>query len=86
MTTTLNDILHIAVLCVALALLNLPSFANAAATQPYPLKTCLVTGNELGSMGKVITKTHAGQEIKLCCKPCVRKFDANPTKYLGKLK
>jgi len=53
---------------------------------PYPLKTCLVTGIELGSMGKPITKLYNGQEIKLCCKPCIKKFDANPTKCLGKLK
>jgi hypothetical protein len=57
-----------------------------AASSSYPLKTCIVTGNELGSMGKVVTKVHEGQEIKFCCKPCVKKFDANPAKYLSKLK
>ena len=58
----------------------------AAGTKSYPLKECLVTGNELGSMGKVITTVHAGQEVKLCCKPCIKKFNANPQKYLSKLK
>ena len=58
---------------------------SAADVKPYPLKTCLVTDNELGSMGKPITKVYNGQEIKLCCKPCIKKFDANPAKYLGKL-
>ncbi len=58
----------------------------SAAPAAYPLKTCLVSGNELGSMGKTITKVYDNQEIKLCCKPCIKKFDANPTKYLGKLK
>ena len=61
------------------------SLASAAPVS-YPLKTCLVSGNELGSMGKVITKVYNDQEIKLCCKPCIKKFDANPAKYLGKLK
>lgn len=56
-----------------------------AAPVAYPLKTCLVTGNELGSMGKPITKVYNGQEIKLCCKPCIKKFEANPAKYLSKL-
>lgn len=60
------------------------SLALAAPTA-YPLKTCLVSGNELGSMGKPITKVYQDQEIKLCCKPCIKKFDANPAKYLGKL-
>jgi hypothetical protein len=57
-----------------------------AADKPYPLPTCIVSGNKLGSMGKVIVKSHEGQEIKFCCKPCVKKFDANPAKYLAKLK
>jgi len=57
----------------------------AAAPTAYPLKTCVVTGNELGSMGKPITQVYNDQEIKLCCKPCIKKFDANPAKYLGKL-
>jgi len=61
------------------------SLASAAPTA-YPLKTCLVTGNELGSMGKPITKVYNGQEVKLCCKPCIKKFDANPAKYMTKLK
>lgn len=57
-----------------------------AAPAAYPLKTCVVSGNELGSMGKPITKVYENQEIKLCCKPCIKKFDANPAKYLSKLK
>ncbi len=58
----------------------------AVAAARYPLKTCVVTDNELGSMGKVVTKVYDGQEVKFCCKPCVKKFDANPAKYLAKLK
>lgn len=58
----------------------------SAAPAAYSLKTCLVSGNELGSMGKPITKVYKDQEIKLCCKPCIKKFEANPAKYLGKLK
>lgn len=58
----------------------------SAAPAAYPLKTCVVSGNELGSMGKPITKVYNGQEVKLCCKPCIKKFDANPAKFLSKLK
>jgi hypothetical protein len=58
----------------------------AADVKPYPLKVCLVSGNELGSMGKPITKVYGSQEIKFCCKPCIKKFDANPAKYMAKLK
>jgi YHS domain-containing protein len=58
---------------------------SAADVKPYPLKNCLVSGNELGSMGKPITKVYDGQEIKFCCKPCIKKFEAKPAKYLQKL-
>ncbi len=57
----------------------------AEKARPYPLKTCLVSGNDLGSMGGPITKVYNGQEIKFCCKPCIKKFEANQPKYLGKL-
>ena len=57
----------------------------APSAKRYPLNHCLVTDNELGSMGKVVTKTYDGQEIKFCCKPCVAKFEKNPAKYLAKL-
>jgi hypothetical protein len=68
-------------------LLLLTSFGLQAApgTKAYPLKTCLVSGNTLGSMGDPVTKVYAGQEIKFCCKPCVKKFEANQAKYLSKL-
>lgn len=58
---------------------------HAADVKPYPLKTCIVSGNELGTMGKPITKVYDNQEIKFCCKPCIKKFEANQAKYLGKL-
>jgi hypothetical protein len=56
-----------------------------AADKPYPLEKCLISGNELGSMGPSVTKIYDGQEIKFCCKPCVKKFEANKAKYLAKL-
>lgn len=58
---------------------------SAASASAYPLKTCVVTGNDLGSMGRPITKVYDGQEVKFCCKPCIKKFDADPAKYLSKL-
>ncbi len=51
----------------------------------YPLKTCIVTDNDLDSMGGEITKVYDNQEIKFCCKTCIKKFEANPAKYLNKL-
>ncbi len=61
--------------------------ALAAAPKPkgYPLKSCIVTDNELGSMGKPLSRTYGDQEVRFCCKPCVKKFEQNPAKYLKKL-
>ncbi len=58
---------------------------STGGTKPYPKDTCIVTGNKLGSMGPVITQVHEGQEVKFCCKPCVKKFNDNPGKYLAEL-
>lgn len=69
----------------ALALITAPA-AGAADVKPYTQTTCLVSGNDLGSMGKPITKVYDGQEIKFCCKPCIKKFEASKDKYLKKLK
>ena len=54
--------------------------------KPYPLQVCIVTDNELGSMGAPITMVHEGQIVKFCCKPCVKEFKADPAKYLLKIK
>ena len=58
---------------------------KSAAVKPYPLKTCIVSGEKLGEMGDPVVFVHDGQEIKLCCKNCKPKFDAEPAKYLSKL-
>lgn len=82
MKTKLRPLLLAALSTFALA----APLLQAADVKPYPRETCLVSGNELGSMGKPITKVYNGQEIKFCCKPCIKKFEANPEKYLKKLK
>lgn len=53
--------------------------------KPYPLKVCIVSDEELGSMGKPVVFVHKGQEIKLCCKGCRKDFNKDPEKYLKKL-
>ncbi len=71
---------------IAIALtLGISGAIAAEKTKPYKKDTCLVTDNKLGSMGTPVTKVHNGQEVKFCCKPCVKKFDKDPAKYLGKL-
>jgi hypothetical protein len=84
----------------SLRLLALPlilvASAFAADTQPaspataYPLKTCIVSDDELGGMGKPVEYVHkeAGKPdrvVLLCCKDCIADFKKEPAKYLAKL-
>lgn len=59
--------------------------ASASSVKPYPLDTCLVSGEKIGSMGDPIIIHHEGREIKFCCDSCVPKFKKDPAKYLVKL-
>ena len=58
---------------------------KAEKAKPYPLETCVVSGEKLGSMGKPYVFTHEGQEIKLCCKDCLKDFKKEPAKYMKKI-
>ncbi len=53
--------------------------------RPYPLEKCIVSGEKLGEMGKPVTLTYKGQEMKFCCKDCVKDFKKDPEKFLKKL-
>ena len=61
------------------------SATEPAKAKPYPLETCIVSGEDLESMGGAVTKVYKGQEVKFCCKSCVKDFDADPEKFLAKL-
>ena len=55
--------------------------------RPYPLKTCIVSDEKLGGdHGEPYVFIHEGQEIKLCCKPCLKDFNQEPAKYIKKMK
>lgn len=56
-----------------------------AKPKPYPLDTCLVSGEKLGGMGKAYVFTYEGREIRFCCKGCMKDFKKEPAKYLKKL-
>jgi len=68
---------------LALLLLGAVSPVHAA---PYPLTTCVVSGEKLDEMGKPVVINYQGTEVHFCCQSCVKKFNADPAKYLAKLK
>ena len=67
---------------------------NAVATAkpvPYPLTTCVVSGDKLGGdMGPAIEFLYQtngiNQEIKFCCPMCEPTFLGNPDKYMKIIK
>lgn len=56
----------------------------------YPVKTCLVSHEELGGMGAPAdfiyrAKGQPDQLVRFCCKMCVPRFKKDPAKYLAQL-
>jgi len=68
---------------LALSLSALASLSFAA--EKYPLETCVVSGEKLGSMGKAYVHKHNDREVLLCCKSCIKDFEKEPAKFLSKL-
>ena len=77
----------ILILVLILAGSSLYAAEPAPAFKPFPksIKTCLISGEKLGDMGKPYVFVYEGQEVKLCCKGCLKKFDKEPAKYLAKI-
>ncbi len=58
---------------------------NVAATDDYPMTTCLVEDSKLDSMGEPFVHVHEGITVKFCCEGCLKDFNKDPAKYLAKL-
>ncbi len=86
---TMKSLKTVASVVLAGGLLIAPLVGFAAEkkkqVKPYPLSTCVVSGEKLDSMGKPYVFVHEGQEIKLCCKGCLPDFKKDPAKYLKKI-
>ncbi len=81
-----NTLILVAALGIILSVVSCAGgSASLAGVKAYPRKTCIVTDNDLGSMGDEQRIVYQGRELKFCCAPCVEKFNANPGKYLAKL-
>ena len=61
------------------------TFAADPGSKPYPLKTCIISGEKLGSMGKPAVLVQDGQEVQFCCKSCIKDFKKDPQKYLKEI-
>ena len=60
--------------------------ADAPKVKPYPLTTCIVSGDALGGdMGEPIVKVYGDREIKFCCKDCIKQFEADQAAFVKKI-
>ena len=59
--------------------------AAAPASDGYPLKVCVVSGEPLGSMGEPAAITYEGQTVKFCCGGCEDDFRKDPATYVAKI-
>lgn len=58
---------------------------SAKASTAASIDWCIVSGEELGSMGDPVNYKYDGREIQFCCKSCVKQFEADPAHYIAKL-
>ncbi|HWO56893.1 MAG TPA: YHS domain-containing protein [bacterium] len=54
-------------------------------TKDYPIDYCIVSGEKLGEMGDPVRYEYKGRTVYFCCKGCIKKFEADPAKYMAML-
>src|SRR5215471_5712588 len=61
--------------------------ASDKKAKPYPLKTCIVSGEKINDKGEMKPYSFVveGQEVTLCCKSCLKDFNKDKAGYLKKI-
>lgn len=74
-------------LVIAAAVIAAPDSEKKAERvgDPYPLATCAVSGEPLGSMGDAIVEVYDGREVRFCCAMCTGKFEKDLEASFAKL-
>jgi YHS domain-containing protein len=54
-------------------------------SEKYPLKTCPVSGEELGGMGEPVNYVVGTTLVKFCCASCVKSFQKDPLPTIKKV-
>jgi len=75
----------IAALALIAAVTGLVQADDKAVGDPYPLATCPISGEELGSMGDPVVLVQDGREVRLCCAGCQKKFEKDSAAILEKV-
>jgi hypothetical protein len=83
---TRQHLLSLLVLTLAVPTVALAAEADKKA-KPYPLDKCIVSDEKLGAdpSMKPYVFVEAGQEVKLCCKSCLKDFNKDKASYMKKI-
>jgi hypothetical protein len=57
----------------------------AAQKASYPLTTCPISGEKLGSMGDPVDVVHGTKLVRLCCSSCKKGLEKDPAAALAKV-
>jgi len=83
---TYQRILALSTFAFAVALTTLAA-DDAKKPKPYPLDKCIVSDEKIGADPDM--KPHVftvdGQEVKLCCKSCLKDFNKDKASYMKKI-
>ena len=66
-------------------LLKLDKLVMPELVKTYPIKTCVVSGEELGSMGESLDMMYGHRLVRLCCKGCLRSYKKDPAATVAKI-
>ena len=82
-----KSIVTLAVVTLGLITTALVAPAADKKAKPYPLKTCVVSDEEINDKGdmKPYAFVQDGREVKLCCKSCLKDFNKDKAKYMAKI-
>jgi len=73
-------------LMVSVLVLALPAVAQPVSdAASYALKTCPVSGQELGAMGDPVVKEIAGRQVAFCCEGCVAPYEEDVDAYSAQI-
>lgn len=64
---------------------SLESQIVASQKDNYPLKTCIISGHELGGMGEPVNYVHGNTLVRFCCGACIEPFEADAAKFLAQI-
>ncbi|MBL9126067.1 MAG: hypothetical protein JNL97_00400 [Verrucomicrobiales bacterium] len=85
LASLLTPVLALALVAVGLASASAAEKRVKLKVKPYPMDTCVVSGEKLGSMGDAVVFAEGDQEIAICCSSCKKDFAKNKKENLAKI-